>query len=120
MVNSMKGPGLVLLILMLCISGESLAQKQVNVSNQQWFQYYNTLQIGNQWAIQSDLGIRFRDELGDLSQTLIRSGIEYQWNNHILWHQEILQLKENEKSTIHDQSFFKRKYVLLQILTCYK
>jgi len=83
MVNSMKGPGLVLLILMLCISGESLAQKQVNVSNQQWFQYYNTLQIGNQWAIQSDLGIRFRDELGDLSQTLIRSGIEYQWNNHL-------------------------------------
>ncbi|MEQ8551978.1 MAG: DUF2490 domain-containing protein [Cyclobacteriaceae bacterium] len=78
----MRGPGLVLL-LTLCISVESIAQKQVNTGDQQWFQYYNTLQIGNQWAIQSDLGIRFRDELGDLSQTLIRSGIEYQWNNHL-------------------------------------
>jgi len=79
----MRSPGLVLLLLMLFISGKSLAQKQVNVSNQQWFQYYNTLQISHHWAIQSDLGIRFRGELGDLSQTLVRSGIEYQWNKNI-------------------------------------
>lgn len=79
----MRGLGLAFLLVLILISVGLQAQKQVSTDNQQWFQYYNTIQIGNHWAIQSDMGIRFSDELSDLSQTLVRSGLEYQWNNNL-------------------------------------
>ncbi|MBV6640449.1 MAG: DUF2490 domain-containing protein, partial [Cyclobacteriaceae bacterium] len=67
----------------LIVSALSYGQKQVNTGNQQWFQYYNTLQIANHWAIQTDMGIRYREQMSDLSQMVFRSGLEYQWNSNI-------------------------------------
>lgn len=74
---------IIVVLTLLIASNEALAQKRVSRGNQQWFQYYNTLHISDKWAIQSDAGIRFRDELTDLSQALIRSGLEYQWTDNL-------------------------------------
>lgn len=60
----------------LCVS----AQKNVTHANQQWIQYYNSIKINDQFSLYTDLGLRWRNELGEVSQTLMRTGLGYQAN----------------------------------------
>lgn len=49
--------------------------------NQQWFQYYNQIQLSNKFFLVSDVGIRTKDNLKQVSQLLGRTSLSYSLND---------------------------------------
>ena len=52
-------------------------QKDVNYTNQQWFQYYNQLKINEKFTVLTDGGFRLRNNFSESSQYLLRASISY-------------------------------------------
>ncbi|MEM6263234.1 MAG: DUF2490 domain-containing protein [Bacteroidota bacterium] len=53
-------------------------QKSIAYDNQQWLQYYQTLQVSNRISILNDVGYRVKDVLQRRSQYLVRTMVSWQ------------------------------------------
>ena len=49
-------------------------------SNQQWIQYYNTIQINKKYAVLSDIGYRCNNSITNAKVALIRTGLYYSFS----------------------------------------
>lgn len=69
-------------ILVILLHGErGQCQKTVVNSNQQWLQYYNSLKLSDSWSIYTDVGVRTRNDIQEISQMLIRAGLGKRLND---------------------------------------
>lgn len=60
------------------------AQSQSPVrGNQQWIQYYGQGNLNDRWAITLDGGFRWKNELDDKSQYIVRTGITHSFNSGV-------------------------------------
>ncbi|WP_177205421.1 DUF2490 domain-containing protein [Halpernia frigidisoli] len=61
---------------------KSFAQeKKVNRENQQWIQYYTQLKFNDKWTLFTDGGFRWKNDLENSSQYIVRTGIYYKLNS---------------------------------------
>ncbi len=58
------------------------AQQKTVHTNMIWAGYYNTIRFNKKWSIGSDAQLRIRDWTDQWSQLLVRSGLNYSFNNH--------------------------------------
>lgn len=72
---------IVAVLLFLNIS--AFCQRETVRGNQQWFQYYNSIKISEKFGLYSDAGIRWKDTFDELSQTLLRTGVGYNFNKEV-------------------------------------
>lgn len=73
-----------LAFLFFLVAASLFSQTTINkYENQQWFGYYNSIDINPKWSINSDIQGRTKNELKDWSQALIRTGLAYKWSQRI-------------------------------------
>lgn len=56
-------------------------EKTVNKENQQWIQYYNQLKLSEKWSLLTDGGFRWKNDLKENSQYIIRTAANYKLNS---------------------------------------
>ena len=61
----------------------SKAQHTTVHTNMFWTGYYNTIHFNKKWSLINDAQLRTRDWTNKWSQLLIRSGLNYSFNDHI-------------------------------------
>lgn len=61
----------------------SKAQQTTEHTNMLWAGYYNTIHFNNKWSVVSDVQVRTRNWTERWSQQLIRSGLNYTFNDHV-------------------------------------
>ncbi|MFC2127979.1 DUF2490 domain-containing protein [Bacteroidota bacterium] len=66
------------------IFSQNLDKKSISYTNQQWSQYYNSIKVSKKWSIISDYAFRWRDSFEKKNQFVVRAGMGYQANGHIL------------------------------------
>ncbi len=59
------------------------AQHKTDHTNMLWTGYYNTVRFNKKWSLVSDAQLRTRDWAEKWSQLLVRSGLNYSFNDHI-------------------------------------
>jgi hypothetical protein len=62
----------------------SKAQHKTEHTNMLWTGYYNTVRFNKNWSLVSDAQLRTKDWTEKWSQLLIRSGLSYAFNDHIM------------------------------------
>lgn len=67
-------------MLLLFIPTFIQAQKNIETSNQQWFQYYNQVHFSEKFSLLSDIGFRMKEQFSHAAQHVIRTGVGYQLN----------------------------------------
>lgn len=72
---------IVFIILVMNLS--SKAQHKTEHTNMLWTGYYNTVRFNKNWSLVSDAQLRTKDWTEKWSQLLIRSGLNYAFNDHI-------------------------------------
>ncbi len=78
----MKNTWFILLFGGLLFSVAAKGQKQTTTSNQQWMQYYSSVQLTDKISFISDYGLRRREHFSEWSQTLVRAGVGYELNQN--------------------------------------
>ncbi|MDH5365866.1 MAG: DUF2490 domain-containing protein [Cyclobacteriaceae bacterium] len=59
------------------------AQEITPYNNQQWFQYYNHIKLTDKSVLKSDVGYRRKNNIKNLSQYIVRTGIDYKITPHV-------------------------------------
>lgn len=59
------------------------AQKQVTHKNENWTQVYVNIKLSSKWGIATDAGYRFKDLFESTTQTLVRIGMNYNFNKSV-------------------------------------
>lgn len=71
-----------LIVLWLILTQVCLAQNTTPIrGNQQWVQYYGQGTLNDRWAITLDGGFRWKNDLGDKSQYIVRTGVTHSFNS---------------------------------------
>ncbi|TNE55217.1 MAG: DUF2490 domain-containing protein [Bacteroidetes bacterium] len=74
----------VILFGLFAMSTSTWAQKQVSVKDQQWLQYYSELKFNKNWRLLTDLALRSSGGTLELNQVMLRTGIGYRMNPHLM------------------------------------
>lgn len=96
------------IIAFLVTPARTNGQKVVVHNNQQWFQYYNQIPLSKKITLFSDISVRQKDCLSELSQLTLRCGIGYSFIQKlkgISGYANFLSFQSNEFSRIEHRFY---------------